>query len=270
MKMMRRNKILLLLLIALFLSLTACDDADAELAIDLAIEWAFEKGLVVCANPSDDPATCVIETTPAFNSYVGGEVVEGFVSEISSSFPILDGLDELAGEAVKSNDLDEGARDVLDTGVTAKDIIEADSLAEEGFEEEDPEKIQQAIKIRENDWSYDEKLGVIYLAQGNQDAASDAQNQADEKAQQHLAGTLQQEGLSPEDENAYKACYKTYLTQYSHRENALVIQINKMMDANPPQDADLLIRHLDLVRNQLANLEQNAPGNPCFNYGPGE
>jgi hypothetical protein len=270
MKSIRRNIIPLLLLIALSLSLTACDDADAELAIDLAIEWAFEKGLVVCENPADDPATCVIKTTPTFNSYVGGEVVEGLVSEISSAVPVLEGLDELAGEVIKSNDLDEGARDVLDTGVTAKDIIEADSLAEEGFEEGNPEKIQQAIKIRENDWSYDEKLSVIYLAQGNQSAASDAQNQADEKARQHLAGMLQQEGLSPEDENAHKACYKTYLTQYLHRENALVIQINKMMDADPPKDAEMLIRHLDLVRIQIADLEQNAPGNPCFSYGSGD
>ena len=130
---------------------------------------------------------------------------------------------------------------MLDTGVTAKDIIQADSLADQGFEEGDPGKIQQAIKIRENDWSYDEKLSVIYLAQGDQTAAGDAQNQADEKASQHLAGTLEQEELSKEDEKAYQACYKTYLTQYSHREEALVIQINKMMDAEPPQDADLLI-----------------------------
>ena len=76
MKMLRQKKLLILLLIVLSLCLTACDDADAELAIDLAIEWAFEKGLVVCETPSDDPATCVIKTTPALNSYIGGEVVE--------------------------------------------------------------------------------------------------------------------------------------------------------------------------------------------------
>jgi hypothetical protein len=266
MKMIRQNKLLLLLLIVLSLCLTACEDADVDLAIDLAIEWAFEKGLVICKNPSGDPATCEIETTSAFNRYVGGEVVEEVVEQI----PGIGGLSELAGDLVKSDDLDEGAKDVLDTAVTAKDVIEADSLAEEGFGEEDPEKIQRAIAIRENDWSYDEKLGVIYLAQGNQAAASDAQNQADEKARQHLAGTLQQEGLSQEDEKAHKACYRTYFTQYTHRENALVIQINKMMDADPPQNADLLIGHLDLVRKQIADLEQSVPGNPCFNYGSGE
>jgi len=265
MKIIRRNKSLLLLLIVFSLFLTACEDADADLAIDLAIEWAFEKGLVICEDPSDDPATCVIETTSAFNRYVGGEVVE----EVVSNIPFLEGLSELAGEVVKP-DLDQGAQDVLDTAVTAKDVMEADSLAEEGFEEGDPEKIQQAIEIRGNDWSYDEKLSVIYLAQGDQAAASDAQIQADEKARQHLAATLQNEGLSPEDEDAYRACFATYSNLYSQRDNALVIQINKMMDADPPQDAEMLIRHLDLVRKQLADLEQNAPGNPCFSYRPGE
>lgn len=266
MKMIRQNKLLLLLLIVLSLCLTACEDDEAELAIDLAIEWAFEKGLVVCENPSEDPATCVIKTTPAFNSFVGGEVVEGVVEQI----PLIGGLSELAGEVIKSDDLDEGARDVLDTAVTAKDVIEADSLAEEGFEEGDPEKIQQAIKIRKNDWSYDEKLGVIYLAQGDQAAASDAQNQAEEKARQHLAGTLENEGLLPEDKKAYQACYATYSNLYTQRDSALVFQINKMMDADPPQDAEMPIQHLDLVRKKIADLEQNVPGNPCFSYGPGE
>lgn len=266
MKMIRRNKVLLILLIAFSLFLTACDDADADLAIDLAIEWAFEKGLVVCENPSEDPATCVIETTSAFDRYVGGEVVEAVVEQI----PLIGGLSELAGDLIKSDDLDEGAKDVLDTAVTAKDVIEADALAEDGFEEGDPEKIQQAIEIRGNDWSYDEKLGVLYLAQGDQAAASDAQIQAEEKAHQHLAATLQNEGLSSEDEDAYRACFATYSNLYSQRDNALVIQINKMLDADPPQDAEMLIRQLDLVRKQITDLEQNAPGNPCFSYGSGE
>ena len=131
MKITRKNQLLLLLLITLSLFLSACEDADIDLAIDLAIEWAFEKGLVICINPSDDPATCVIETTTAFDRYVGGEVVEEVVEQI----PLIGGLGELAGEMIKPNDLDEGARDVLDTAVTAKDILKADSLAEEGFEE---------------------------------------------------------------------------------------------------------------------------------------
>jgi len=260
MKIIRRNKSLLLLVIALCLFLTACEDADVDLAVDLAIEWAFEKGLVVCENPSEDPATCVIKTTPAFNSYVGGEVVEEVVSNISSVFPVLDGLEELAGDVIKSDDLDEGAKDVLDTAVTAKDVIEADSLAEEGFEEGDPEKIHQAIKIRENDWSYDEKLSVIYLAQGNQDAASDAQNQAQAKADQHLAGTLASEGLSHSDKEAYEACKRTYISLYSHRESALVHQLNKMEDSD---ETTMLIQQLDLARKYLADLRGDLPGNKC-------
>jgi len=121
--------------------------------------------------------------------------------------------------------------------------------------------------MRPNDWSYDEKLSVIYLAYGNQQAASVAQNQAQAKADQHLAGTLASEGLSQSDIEAYEACKRTYISLYSHRESALVHQLNKMEDSDDPAT---LIRQLDLARKYLTELRGDLPGNKCSSYGPGE
>ena len=265
MKMNRMNKLFLLLILALPLCLTACDDADAELAIDLAIEWAFENGMVTCMDPSADPATCEVKLTTGLIRYVGGDVIGDAVSKA----PIIGGLGEMAGEYIQgeNNPMTQEARDLVDTGMTAKEIVQADALADEGFAQADPAKIQEAIKMRPNDWSYDEKLSVIYLAYGDQQDASDAQNQAQAKADRHLAGTLASEGLSQNDIEAYEACKRTYISLYSHRESALVQQLNRMADSDDPT---MLIRQLDLARKYLADLRGDLPGNQCSSYGPGQ
>lgn len=265
MKMIRRDKLLLLLMIALSFCLTACDDADADLAIDLAIEWAFENGMATCIEDSADPATCEIKLTDGFYRYVGGDMIGDAVGQM----PVIGGLGEMAGEAIqgKNNPMTQEARDLVDTAMTTKDIVQADALAEEGFDQDDPGKIQEAMKMRPNDWSYDEKLSVIYLSFGDQQAASDAQNQAQAKADQHLAGTLASEGLSHSDKEAYEACKRTYISQYSHRESALVHQLNKTEDSD---ETTMMIRQLDLARKYLSDLRGDLPGNKCSSYGPGQ
>jgi hypothetical protein len=252
-------------MIALSLCLTACDDADAELAIDLAIEWAFENGMVTCKDESADPSTCEITLTNGFIRYVGGDVIGDAIGKV----PVVGGLGEMTGELIqgKKNPMSQEARDLVDTAKTTKDIVQADALAEEGLDQADPGKIQEAMKMRPNDWSYDEKLGVIYLAYGDQQAASDAQNQAQAKADQHLAGTLASEGLSQSDQEAYEVCKRTYISLYSHRESALVHQLNKMEDSDEPT---MLIRQLDLARKYLGDLRGDLPGNMCSSYGPGQ
>jgi succinate dehydrogenase/fumarate reductase flavoprotein subunit len=251
------------MMIALCLFLTACEDADAELAIDLAIEWAFENGMVTCIDDAADPATCEIKLTNGFYRYVGGDVIGDAVSKI----PVIGGLGELAGEMIQgeNNPMTQEARDLVDTGMTAKDIVQADALADQGLAQSDPAKIQEAIEMRPNDWSYDEKLSVIYLANGEQQDASDAQNQAQAKAEEHLAGTLASEGLEKSDQEAYEACKRTYISLYSHRESALVQQLNKMEDS---EDPTVLIQQLDLARKYLADLNGDLPGNQCSSYGP--
>jgi hypothetical protein len=250
----------LLLLCALLLA--GCDEAEADLFIDLGLDWAREKGLIRCQDPDADPAGCAEEPTPALYQWVAGEGAEQFTEGT-----ILDGFGDLAGDLIKP-DLDEGAEDVLDTAKTAKDLVEADALAEEGFAEGDPEKIKEAIAMRENDWSYDEMLSAVYLAGGDATAASDAQNQAEDKIADYLDATLASEGLQQGDEKAYAACQAAYFNLYDHREAALLAQIDAKVDADPPQDAGPLIGYLDLVRNAISGLENNAPGNPCQGYTP--
>ena len=96
----------------------------------------------------------------------------------------------------------------------------------------------------------------VALDEGDVDGASEA-----------LHTALASEGLSQSDVEAYEACKRTYISLYSHRESALVQQLNRMGDSDDPT---LLIRQLDLARKYLTDLRGDLPGNQCSSYGPGQ
>lgn len=265
MHMTKRRTPLVLVLAFSALLLSACEDAEADLFLDIALDWATEKNLLQCSQAGADPGSCELEPTGDLTRWVAAEAADS-----ARDNSVIGGLAGLASDLARPN-FDEGTEAVLDTAVTARDISNADSLAQEGFESGDPEKIQEAMAIRPGDWSYDQQLSVVYLTQGNAQEASAAENDAAAKAQDHLNATLNAEGLQPGDQQALAACISTYDNLYRQREAALLAQLNppNPEDEPAPELAEQLIRQLDLTRSHMANLQNNVAATPCAAYGAG-
>jgi len=267
MSMKKALTILLILIFSVFLS--ACDDADYEILVDLLIDWSHENGLVVCIDPNADPATCEVETSAGLNTWLGAQVADNVADKTGSS--VLGAIVEGATDAYVSitsgdeetNKLPEGTEAMLDTGVVMKDIAEADELAAEALKNGDPSKYQEAIKKRPNDWAYQEQYWAFYTAQRDKDKMFEISEESDKLVQAQLDASFEAKDYNvPESLNI---CRNTYLSQYRHREEALHDQYER--DLNNP-NSDFIAAQLRLVSTKVDQVQNDHPSSPCASLFP--
>jgi hypothetical protein len=159
---LRRRVAVLFVLLLLGGLLTGCDEGMAELLLEMAIEWADEKNLLSVdadGNPSVNTGQIIAYEAQRAGSWLRGE-----------------------GYSTGDSELDAA----LDAGQVVKTVRDADNLANDGAQKRDPELIEQAIKIRPNDWQYQEQLSAVYLATGDPEAAADAQAQSENLVAQRI------------------------------------------------------------------------------------
>jgi hypothetical protein len=264
MSMKKALPILLILIFSFFLS--ACDDADYELALDLLIDWSHENGLVVCSDPNANPATCEVEPSAGFNTWLGGQVADNVADSTGSSLlgAIVEaGTDtyvSLTSDDEEPNKLPEGTEAMLDTGVVMKDINEADALAAEALKNGDPSKYQEAIKKRPNDWAYQEQYWAFYAAQRDEDKMFEISEESDKLVEAQLDAKFAAMNLSGSEPEALNVCRNTYLSQYRHREEALHDQYER--DLNNP-NSEFLAAQLRLVSTKVDQVLNDDPASPC-------
>lgn len=144
-----QRRLAALLVIAVPL-LAACEDADSEFFLQLAADWAVEKGLM-SLNCAGDPSDCQYDLNEvALGRYITlGRLGAMFSEDGQLINAALDGA-----EVVRAQE-------------------EADELAAAGTEQRDLTLIDQAIALRPGDWSYHDQRAALLLGQ-NDDAAAQA------------------------------------------------------------------------------------------------
>lgn len=135
---MRITLLLILVCAALLLTLAACDAEDTKFVQDMADEWAREKNI----NPQNKDGS--INIGGAFNA----------------------GL-SMAGITSNGDEADAAVQ----AGTVLFTVKEGDQLAGEGLDTRDLKKVDEAILLRPNDYSYHNARGAILLASGDPDGA---------------------------------------------------------------------------------------------------
>ena len=207
----------LLLLLPL---LTACeDDGLFELIAEMAVEWAEEKQLIKVSDEGDVSPDWVqigiYETTRGYNSVFGSGYTTG----------------------------DEAVDAALDAAPIAKSVKDADKLAKEGMDGNDPAKLDQAIDKRPGDWNYHDQKGAILAATGN---GAEAESAFD--SSQNLVDKRISEGGS---------CRALHQNMLRGR-----IQALEQKAAADPDNAKLN-NFLAQSRAELHALNTNQAGSPC-------
>jgi len=264
---MKNKKILLsTLLIVLSLTLSSCEDSDYELLVDLVIDWSHEKGLVACIDPNANPATCEVKTTAGLNTWLGEQLADDVADRTGSS--LLGAAVEIGSAAVasalggedESTKLDEGTEAMLDTGVVARDIAQADALASEALRNGDPSKYEEAIVKRPNDWAYQEQYWAFFVAQRDEEKMGEIANDSDSLVEAQLDATFAAKDLDGSEPEALAICRNTYLSQYRHREEALHAQFER--DQNNP-NSDFIAAQLRLASTKVNQVLNDDPSSPC-------
>lgn len=201
---------LLLLLLPL---LVGCDDGMVELAAEMAVEWAEEKELV--------------------SVNADGELGINY-----GQVAIYQGTKWLSGSTG-----DPQVDAALEVGPIAKSIADAERLAAAGMESGDPAKLDEAIALRPDDWSYRDQKAALLAAQGEVDGARDAIQESEEIVRQRIA--------------AGGSCRGLKQNMLRNREAALSGQLR----ADPENEA--LMEMLMDTQDQLYALQNNLSGSPC-------
>jgi len=159
---------IVLFLVLLTPLLTACEEGS-DLFFDMAFEWAQGKELITCS--SGDSDDCDLNWAALGGYWLG----------VGS---------------------DAGVQAMVDTGLVVRDINTADALADEGFATGDIQKLQEASKIRPNNWSYDQQISVLHLSQGDIQESRAAQLDADAQHEREVDGVEQRPVLEQADHDS--------------------------------------------------------------------
>jgi hypothetical protein len=209
----RRRFGLLLLLLLPFL--VACEDTGmAELAAEMAVEWAEEKKLV-SVDASGDLSINYVQIA----KYEAARWWDGTTG-------------------------DSQVDAALDVGPIAKSMRDADNLAEAGMAERDPAKLDDAIALRPQDWSYRDQKAAVLAAQGDEEGARDAILESEALVQQRIENGGNCRGLKQ--------------NMLRNREAALSRQLQ-----DDPENQTLMTLLMD-TQDQLYSLQNGLPNSPCL------
>jgi hypothetical protein len=239
---MKFRQVILILFLSSSLLSSCIDGVDDEM-ISYVADWLATKDILSCSEESGPgPEDCDLQLNElAIARYMGG-----------------------IGK-------DEGLQAIVDTGFTARQINNADALAEEAFANGDLSKLEEAQKLRPDDWSYDQQASVLILVEGNSNDSAEAAVVAEQKVQNHVEARINNLGLDPASTDAAQACATLYLNMHRHRETSLITQINKDHNGegiNAPV-IDQLWRELELVERKIDDLSNNPASRECVQYGGG-
>jgi hypothetical protein len=210
MKSRRRFFIFLLVAFLLLPLLSACEDTElVDFLAEMAVEWAQEKQIL---NENEEIDWVQV------GSYQ---------------------LQRMWSGTTGDNELDAA----LEAGPVVHNFHQADSLANQGLDEGNVDKIDQAIDLRPDDWSYYDKKAAVLVTQGDQLAAE----RNFEEAEWLVDDRIENGGN----------CQVLQLNLYRNREQALLSQ----MEGNPNNGA--LLNALDDTQSQIYYLETNDPQSPC-------
>jgi hypothetical protein len=221
--------VIALLLLFVPLVLTGCSDDQIDFIIELALDWAIEKNLItVNCPPPYDADDCEF----AIN---GREIARWKASQNR----VLGGAMDIFG--VDRPDPEVAA--ALNAGEVVYTVEQADSLAQQGLEEENVEKVDKAISMRPEDWSYHDQRAALMLSQGDGKAAQTSLNESESLVQARIDGGGD--------------CRRLRLNMLRHREQALSTQAQRHPENGP------LLDQLDRTRSQIQALEEGSEQSPC-------
>jgi hypothetical protein len=196
--------------LALLPLLSACEDtAMLDFLAEMAVEWAQEKGILTAENSIDWIQVGAYQLQRAFKGTTGD-------SELDAA---------------------------LEAGPVVHNLHQADKLSNEGLAEGDVGKIDQAISMRPDDWSYYDKKAAVLVIQEN---AEEAERNLEE-AEWLVDDRIQNGG----------DCRTLKLNLYRNREQALLSQLAGN------EDNQHLLELLDETQSQIYYLENNHELGPC-------
>jgi hypothetical protein len=199
-----------LVALALLPLLSACEDtAMLDFLAEMAVEWAQEKGILTAENSIDWIQVGAYQLQRAFKGTTGD-------SELDAA---------------------------LEAGPVVHNLHQADKLSNEGLAEGDVGKIDQAISMRPDDWSYYDKKAAVLVIQEN---AEEAERNLEE-AEWLVDDRIQNGG----------DCRTLKLNLYRNREQALLSQLAGN------EDNQHLLELLDETQSQIYYLENNHELGPC-------
>lgn len=206
-----RLAVLLLLLLPL---VAACDDPGmGELVAEMALEWALENELV-----SVDEAGALGINYGQIVIYEGTRWINGTTGD---------------------SQLDAA----LDVGPIAKSIRDADNLAAAGMATRDVSRLDQAITLRPQDWSYRDQKAAVLAAQGDEAGAKAAIQESEELVAQRIT--------------ADGDCRALKQNMLRNRQDALSRQLAD------DSENEVLMELLMDTQDALFQLQNRLPGSPC-------
>jgi len=210
MRSQRRFFTFLLVAFLLIPLLSACEDTEmVEFLAEMAVEWAQEKQILNDKNEVDWLQVGAYQLQRTWSGTTG------------------------------DNELDAA----LEAGPVIHNFHQADKLADQGLDEGDTEKIDQAINLRPDDWSYYDKRAAVLINQGNQQEAE----RNFEESEWLVDDRIENGGN----------CKVLKLNMYRNREQALLSQLA----GNENNEA--LLNALDETQSEIYYLENNDPKSLC-------
>jgi hypothetical protein len=204
-------------------------EVDAEYAAGLAAEWAVAKEIVStnCPPPYDGPG-CEFSFNPV-----------QIARHRASQHPVASiGLGAVGARAMEPE-----AAAALGAASVAAGLTKAEKLADEGLKEGNLDKIDRAIALRPDDWSFRERRAAFLLAEGLEEDAGRAVRESQDLVDEHIRSGGDCKSL------------QTNLLQ--NRRQALA----RAAEQNPSNRT--LDDQIDITQDQLAAVENDTQDSPC-------
>ena len=144
---------------------------------------------------------------------------------------------------VGARNVDSEAATALGAAKVASDLARADTLADEGLKEGNTDKIDQAIAMRPNDWSFRDRRAAFHLSQGNEDEAGRSFREAEDLVEENI-----REGGD---------CKSLQTNMLNNRQRALT----RASEEQPGNRS--LTDQISTTQQQLTAVENDQDSSPC-------
>lgn len=206
-------------------------EREEELALvaELAAEWAVGKNIITTdCQPPFEGRSCSFGVNP----------VEVARWRASQNDVLGYGLGLIGASSV-----DQEASSALKAARVVNKLTQADTLADDGLRQRNLSKIDEAIALRPGDWSLRDRRAALMMAQGDDDAAGRALNEADELVEEQI-----EEGGD---------CKSLRLNLLNNRRRAFATAA----EVNPENRS--IREELERTQQQIENVETDRAGSAC-------